>query len=250
LHYFKNGGFLFHLDQKMPKLTVLYENHKNPQQPDLTPGHGFSAFVEFQDLQILFDTGWDGDTLLKNARAVNLKIEDLDALVISHRHWDHSGGIIQVLQNWNPKHIYLPSDYSHIQPREFLHYVPEVQVHRVKESTPLTEISLKIFSTGTLKSEINIGEQALILPSERFSGNLMIVGCLHPGLKAFVNQAQKFGNVKAFVGGMHGFKDRDYLASTTINSVFAGHCTQYYEELQSISHIVFTPLQVGFQLDF
>lgn len=235
----------------MPQITVLYDNHQHPETAELIPAHGFSALIEFQGLKILFDTGWDGDILLNNARVLDVKLNKLDAVVISHLHWDHAGGIIKVLQEWQPEHIYLPSDYSSVQPQEFLRYAPEIQIHRQAEASRLQEVSPELISTGTLKSKIGIGEQSLLIPSERFGGYLVLVGCLHPGLAPIFNLARKkkWGKISAFMGGMHGFKDRKFLAATDINSVYAGHCTKFFDELSSIPKISFSKIHVGFQLD-
>jgi len=51
----------------MLKITILYENHKNPNNDlFLEIAHGFSAYIEFEGKKILFDTGWHGSILLNN----------------------------------------------------------------------------------------------------------------------------------------------------------------------------------------
>ncbi|WP_457559751.1 MBL fold metallo-hydrolase [Candidatus Harpocratesius sp.] len=234
----------------MGQLTVVYENHPHPNRVDLEPAHGFSVLIETNGIKILFDTGWDGDLLLQNLNNLNLSLLDLEAVFISHRHWDHAGGIPKVLTLSHPKHIFLPSDYSLVQPKEFLRYAPSLQIHRMGEKGGLDGLNSSLFSSGTLKSKINIGEHALLLRSERFDGNLIIVGCLHPGLKSFINATRDFGEVKAFLGGMHGFNDVKYLEKSGISHLFAGHCTRNPDILQTCQSVKYFPIYVGFQMKF
>ena len=50
----------------MLKITVLYDNHKNPNNNLLENAFGFSVFLEFERKKILFDAGWHGSILLNN----------------------------------------------------------------------------------------------------------------------------------------------------------------------------------------
>lgn len=72
------------------KITVLVENATPSSR--LAACHGLSLLVETADQRILFDVGPDA-TLLANARALAVDIADVDAVVISHGHADHGGGL-------------------------------------------------------------------------------------------------------------------------------------------------------------
>ena len=95
----------------MLKITVLYENHKNPTNKSLEIGHGFSAYLEFEGKKILFDTGWHGSILLNNCKILNISLKDLDAIIISHAHWDHMGGLTHVLEVTDNPDIYIPDAF-------------------------------------------------------------------------------------------------------------------------------------------
>ncbi|MDD5556990.1 MAG: MBL fold metallo-hydrolase [bacterium] len=75
-------------------ITVLVED---VAEEGLRPEHGLSLWIEAGGLRILFDTG-QGRTLPGNARRLGARIEDTDLLVLSHGHYDHTGGVAGVLE--------------------------------------------------------------------------------------------------------------------------------------------------------
>ncbi|MHA1673383.1 MAG: MBL fold metallo-hydrolase, partial [Promethearchaeota archaeon] len=131
----------------MGKITIVYENHPHPTRPELETGHGFAAVVELPHTKILFDTGWDGGMLLRNCQKLGVSLQDIDAIFISHGHWDHMGGLVWALQESSPKYIYIPGDFSKAQPEEYVRYAPNVKVIRVGDRRKLHELSPEISST-------------------------------------------------------------------------------------------------------
>ena len=73
---------------KTAKITLIVDNN-TPQ--GLIEEHGFSAWVEAGDQRIVFDTG-QGLAFEHNARCLGLDLRLADALVLSHGHYDHTGG--------------------------------------------------------------------------------------------------------------------------------------------------------------
>ena len=235
----------------MSRITIVYENHPHPTRLDLETGYGFAAVVELPNTKILFDTGWDGGLLLRNCKKLGVSLKDIDAIFISHGHWDHMGGLVWVLQESSPRYIYIPSDFSKAQPKEYARYVPDLEIIRVGDRRNLHELKSGLSSTGTWKTTGPIGEHALIIPQSDLQSNFLLVGCLHPGLKAFVTSAESAleGKIQTFIGGMHGFEDVDYLKSTWIQKIYAGHCTQHASLLQNVSNLQYFPLYVGLEID-
>ncbi len=88
------------------KITTLIEN-----MPDeagvLQYEHGLSLYVEFRGKKLLFDTGQTGD-FVSNAENLNKPLTDVDVVVISHGHYDHSGGLLRLAQVLNrPTPLYV-----------------------------------------------------------------------------------------------------------------------------------------------
>ncbi|MFT5874666.1 MAG: 7,8-dihydropterin-6-yl-methyl-4-(beta-D-ribofuranosyl)aminobenzene 5'-phosphate synthase [Clostridium sp.] len=78
------------------KITTLIEN--NPSADiRLYNEHGLSLYIEIDGMKILFDTGKSGD-FIKNAETLNIDLNKLDYVMISHGHYDHSGGFRKLVE--------------------------------------------------------------------------------------------------------------------------------------------------------
>lgn len=77
------------------KITVLIDNKPDPEL-SLCHEHGLSFYFEIDGLKWLFDVG-ASDQLSVNARKLDIAIEDVDYLILSHGHRDHTGGLQQFL---------------------------------------------------------------------------------------------------------------------------------------------------------
>ncbi len=60
--------------------------------------HGLAWHIETPHGRVLFDTGASGDVLLHNAARLDVDLAQIDALVLSHAHYDHTGGLAAVLE--------------------------------------------------------------------------------------------------------------------------------------------------------
>ena len=78
------------------KITTLIENMPD-DAGQLLYEHGFSLYIEFQGKKILFDTGQSG-AFLKNAEKLGKEIKGVDYFLVSHGHYDHSGGVLRTAE--------------------------------------------------------------------------------------------------------------------------------------------------------
>lgn len=218
----------------MFKLTVIYDNEADK---DFSGSWGFSVLIESNYEALLFDTGWDGTLLLKHMKRLEIDPKIITKLVLSHQHWDHIGGLPEILQA-NPKlKAYVPASFSKNLKKEIEKRATLVEV---KESI---EISPGVWSTGELGDEIK--EQALILDTG--NGCYVLTGCSHPGLATIMDTTLVYGNIKGIFGGLHDSKEFERLAGLKI--IAAGHCTVHKEEIKEIFPSEFVEVKVGLRLD-
>ncbi len=76
---------------KQLKLTILIDNKSNSSE--YLTEHGFAVWVEVEGKRILFDSGSTGTVLVNNAGAQGIDLSTTDYLVLSHGHYDHTGGV-------------------------------------------------------------------------------------------------------------------------------------------------------------
>jgi 7,8-dihydropterin-6-yl-methyl-4-(beta-D-ribofuranosyl)aminobenzene 5'-phosphate synthase len=73
-------------------VTVLIENHRDQNLTELVAEHGLSLHIEQDGKTFLFDTGATG-AAIRNARRLGVDLCAIDAVVVSHGHRDHGGGL-------------------------------------------------------------------------------------------------------------------------------------------------------------
>ena len=86
------------------RILNLVENEEGV--PDCEAAHGLSFYVETQNHKLLFDTS-PSDVVLRNAERLGVDLTAVDTVILSHGHYDHSGGIM-AFTSFNPNaKIYL-----------------------------------------------------------------------------------------------------------------------------------------------
>lgn len=85
------------------KITTLIENLVYKQ--GLVAEHGLAMYIETENRKILFDTGQTG-AFIQNAQKLGIDIEDIDSLVLSHGHYDHTGGLYFFLKKNSKAKVY------------------------------------------------------------------------------------------------------------------------------------------------
>jgi len=93
------------------KITVLMDNRA---QPGLLAEHGLSLWIEADGMKLLLDAGQSG-AFARNAESMGIRLADADAIILSHGHYDHTGGLPDVLPAMKAPIIYLHP--AALQPR-------------------------------------------------------------------------------------------------------------------------------------
>ncbi|HEC99767.1 MAG TPA: MBL fold metallo-hydrolase [Proteobacteria bacterium] len=163
--------------------------------------------------RILFDTGASGSILFHNLAKLNLDPLTIPEIFISHAHWDHTGGLLDLLKLNKEVKVYIPSSCP-----------KPPGAGKVVSITGPVQMHENVFSTGELEGI----EQSLVV---RTKGGLVVVnGCSHPGVEAILQAASSFGKVDALIGGLHGFRELDLLRDLKL--VCPCHCTQFKSEIR------------------
>jgi len=90
------------------KVTLLVENVA--RKGGLLGEHGLAFWIEVGDKRFLFDTG-QTDALLHNAETLGIDLVTADAVLLSHGHYDHTGGLMAVANVLaEPPQVYLHPD--------------------------------------------------------------------------------------------------------------------------------------------
>jgi 7,8-dihydropterin-6-yl-methyl-4-(beta-D-ribofuranosyl)aminobenzene 5'-phosphate synthase len=200
------------------KITILYD--KDTLREDLSTGWGFSCLVERGAEKMLFDTGWDGDTLIANATKLGIDLHKVTSIFISHSHWDHAGGLPRLLMRIDDPVLFVPHSMS-----ERLKDEMKARA-RVIEVLGEMRVGEGLYSTGEMGKVEK--EQSLLIEVE--GGWAILTGCAHQGLENIIAVAEKKGAVKAVVGGFHGFKKLDALRS--VEELYPCHCTVHGEDIK------------------
>jgi len=194
------------------KITIVYDNRAHS---GLKSGWGFSCLAETTK-KLLFDTGDSGKKLIYNLHQLHIAPETIDGVLISHDHWDHTGGLKELLKLNSKAEVFRPTSFS--KP---------------------TQIYEGIYSTGALGSSIK--EQSLVVETQK--GNLVITGCAHPGLENIIEISRELGEIYGVVGGFHGFSKLEKLRG--IKLIAPCHCTKFSQKIRAKYPHEFRQIKAG-----
>ena len=197
------------------KVTVLIDNEPNE---GLINEWGLSMWVETPTWQCLFDAGTSPSTLEHNVTKLRMNLSKLKFAVLSHHHYDHSGGFSYIGRRVPNLIVYIPPG-----PKE------ELQSWGLKPQvvSETKEVAEDAYVLGPLKAWTGFHEIALAINVERV-GLIILVGCSHPGVDNIALKAIRELNrrVHAVIGGFHtpSKETLDRLVAN-VERVFPAHCT-------------------------
>jgi 7,8-dihydropterin-6-yl-methyl-4-(beta-D-ribofuranosyl)aminobenzene 5'-phosphate synthase len=216
------------------KITTLVENELARDHRDLEAEFGLSLLIEHVDQRILFDTGAAG-AAMRNASHLGIDLRQVDAVVLSHHHFDHGGGLPAFFEINSHAKVYLRHPPAG---KEFFRALLVVSryigleeglLERFKDRFVFVDTFMEflpaayIVTNITRRHELPKGDRHLYLRREDgyvrdpFSHELVLVvrdddgliaftGCGHSGVLNMVDSVIEHfpdSRIKAVVGGFH-----------------------------------------------
>jgi len=210
------------------RITTLVEN--TAQGKGLLAEHGFSLWIEYNNRKILFDTG-QGYVLNGNAKKLGINLSDADAIVLSHGHYDHTGGLFKS-DNLENATIFthknsLSSKYSK-HPDGSVHKIGMKPLGRGKFNFEFNDKPVELYNgfylTGAIprnndfentggqffcdkecqKVDMLLDDQAAFI--ETPAGLCVILGCAHSGVintLEYISKLTRLHSIHTLLGGMH-----------------------------------------------
>ncbi|WP_026835827.1 MBL fold metallo-hydrolase [Eubacterium xylanophilum] len=221
------------------KIINLIENTDGPS--GCVSAHGLSFFIETKKHKLLVDLG-PTEATLENARKLGIDLAEVDTVILSHGHYDHSGGIMPFSKINSEANIYmqrlsLEEHYSDDGDESCHRYryngidkaiadLPQLQLldgnHDIDEELSLFTIGNRTHKLPFANSRLLVKrggeyipddfshEQFLVMKSEK--GNVLISGCAHNGILSIMDEYRKLfhGDPHMVISGFHLMKKTDY----------------------------------------
>ena len=192
---------------EMIRITIVYDNYS--YKAGLGTDWGFSAYITYKDENILFDSGGSGALLLSNLDALGIKPRGIQNVVLSHEHYDHTGGLQYLLSAGAEPNLYIPPSFSAGIKNQF-----RSQTHMV-EVKPGLELIERMYTIGEMSGPPP--EQGLVIDTPE--GLILITGCAHPGVDRMVLEAKRQFEKEIYLvlGGFHLGNSTDSRINQIIN---------------------------------
>ncbi len=231
----------------MNKIICVVDNDAL-KETHLKTEHGLAFWIETEDGTVLFDTGQTAGVLSHNMSLLNLDVKDIDAVAISHAHFDHTGGLEAVLLE-NPE-VIMVANKDVFRPKYSLHdgkyeasgfeFSRDEYEKRtvIRLSSEPLEIFPNLWTTGEIMNRDEPegrsaghyvrergkfvpdpyrDDMALVLKTQ--DGLAVICGCCHAGLlNTLFHVERSFKDpIMAVLGGTHPMTAEGKLLDHVIN---------------------------------
>lgn len=216
------------------KITTLIENKDG--NCNLEGEFGLSLLIEDEDISFIFDTGKTGK-FLENANKMNLNLKDIKHIILSHGHYDHTGGLKTFIENCssdftlyisknffdekyrinNLVNTFLGNNFNkkYIEDNNIkIHFIENDEFKFSKNITLFTNFkSLNDFEKPTSyyfkkiydNYILDKMEDEIVIGIDTEKGLLIICGCSHIGIVNIIENIKRRTNKKIFgiIGGLH-----------------------------------------------
>lgn len=211
-----------------PRLRITYLYDNTTAVAGTRSGWGFAALVEVDGRRVLFDTGGDAAILRHNVAVLGVDLTRLDALVLSHEHWDHTNGL-SALGARTALPVFHPAS---VDPRSpWLADLERAGVQR-RPVTSSAEVVPGVRVSAEMAAAA-VYEIALTIDTDE--GLVIVVGCAHPGPEAMLQQIghQAGRPILMMIGGWHLLQSTmpeiratlDALRAAGVRHAGPTHCT-------------------------
>ena len=244
------------------KVYTLAEDYAGYNSP-FWAQHGVSFLVEVESndakRRILFDTASYAEPILFNMKLLNINPKTIDMIILSHNHFDHTGGLLGIMKEINKEiPVFAHSNIfkvSFATDPEFLYVgIPPLRGGSKEEIEKLggtwilsrdpIHLMPGVFTLGEITKEekvefekkVTIGlyklEKGRLVPDEvedeiglainTKKGLIVIGGCSHPGIVSMVQKATKISGIDqvyAVIGGFHLVDAEDERIQNTVNAL-------------------------------
>lgn len=231
------------------KITTLIENETGCNK-ELKNEFGLSLFIEDKDISLIFDTGKSGDFIF-NAQKLHIPLNEIKHVVLSHSHFDHTGGIKKLSDHFNNSftlhiaktffeekhritgviHEFLGNNFNEkyiLDKGIKINYIENNEFKLSKNITLFTNFkSLNNFEVPTRyyfrkiydNYILDNMEDELVLGIDTSKGLLIVCGCSHIGIANIVENIKCRTQKKIYgiIGGLHLSKASDERIEKVLN---------------------------------
>ncbi len=212
------------------KITVMVDDF-NGSEVGFIRSYGFAALIEINNKKILFDVGTKVDPLVANLKCHGVSPSSIDAVILSHNHYDHTNGLPGIIKKKSNIPVFIHKEWD--KPASYKGFqVSKTNRVIVQKARELKEVTQGLFLTNSYFSPDYGGvyEQACYIKAT--SSYILLCGCCHPGLNKFLEDRTLLDisqdSPLHILGGMHGFKfsNNEFIKlSPVIRSINLYHCT-------------------------
>jgi len=190
--------------------NVIYDNYVTKK--GTTSDWGFSVLIEGLEKEILFDTGTNPAIFESNFHNFGIDPSEINLLVLSHEHNDHTGGIASFINMKKGIPVLMPESFS----ATFKQKMVSLGLQPVMADAP-SKICQNLYTSGEFDFEIP--EEALVVDTQK--GLVVLTGCAHPGIIEMLRKIKNdFGkNIYMVCGGFHLMNKTDGEMTTIISEM-------------------------------